>query len=150
MLLTDLRSNNTAMWLRFSLSELAKITGQCVLTCGIVESLDAARLRDVVYYSSAGFSYLQAREVEHVPIQHGSLVRAQDWCGFGVSGSRTLALTNTRPEWEAIGRLWRFAVIIRFDPAPSALLSAPPLESLNRAGRSSWTPGSYVNRFQRL
>ena len=47
------------------------------------ESPDAARLRDVVYYSSAGFSYLQARELEHVPVQHGSLVRAQDWCGFG-------------------------------------------------------------------
>jgi hypothetical protein len=74
------------------------------------ESLDAARLRDVVYYSSAGFSYLQARELEHVPVQHGSLVRAQDWCGFGASGSRNLTLTNTRPEWEAIGWLWRFVV----------------------------------------
>jgi hypothetical protein len=72
------------------------------------ESLDAARLRDVVYYSSAGFSYLQACELEHVPVQHGSLVRAQDWCGLGASGSRNLALTNTRPEWAAIGQLWRF------------------------------------------
>jgi hypothetical protein len=69
------------------------------------ESLDAARLRGVVYYSSAGFSYLQARELEHVPVQHGSLARAQDWCGFGASGSRNLALTNTSPEWEVIGRV---------------------------------------------
>jgi hypothetical protein len=35
-------------------------------------------------------------------------VRAQDWCGFGASGSRNLALTKTRSDWEAIGRLWRF------------------------------------------
>ena len=101
------------------------------------ESLDAARLRDVVYYSSAGFSYLQARELEHVPVQHGSLVRAQDWCGFGASGSRSLALTNTRSEWEAIGRLWRFTSIwggsLRvvdyeyFDGAPGGLELQPEL-----------------------
>jgi hypothetical protein len=47
------------------------------------ESLDAARLRDVVYYSSAGFSYLQARELEHVPVQHGSLVRGKRVQNFG-------------------------------------------------------------------
>jgi hypothetical protein len=65
----------------------------------------------VTIRASAGFSYPQARELEHVPVQHGSLVRAQDWCGFGASGSRSLALTNTRSEWEAIGRLWRLARI---------------------------------------
>jgi hypothetical protein len=85
-----------------STSDSAEITSQCVLTCGIVNPPDAARLRDVVYYFSAGFSYLQARELEHVPVQYGSLVRAQDLCDFGASGSRNLALTNTRPEWEAI------------------------------------------------
>ena len=32
------------------------------------KSLDAARLRDVVYYFSAGFSNLQAHELERVPL----------------------------------------------------------------------------------
>ena len=38
----------------------------------------------------------------------GALVRAQDGCGFGASGPRNLALTNTRSDWEEIGKLWRF------------------------------------------
>ena len=60
------------------------------------ESLDAARLRDVVYYFQPGF-LPSAHELERVPVQHGSLVRAQDWCGFGASGSRSLA-SRTRAQ----------------------------------------------------
>jgi hypothetical protein len=84
-----------------SMSALAEITSQCVLTCGIVNPPDAARLRDVVYYSSAGFSYLQARELEHVPVQYGPLVRAQDLCDFGKRVQK-FGPHDTRPELEAI------------------------------------------------
>ena len=73
------------------------------------ESLDAARLRDVVYYSSAGFLFLQARELEHVPVQHGSLVRAQDLLRLRGKRVQKFGLTNTRSERAEIGRLWRFS-----------------------------------------
>jgi hypothetical protein len=56
------------------MSVMAKITGPMRFDLWDGESLDAARLRDVVYYSSAGFSYRQARELERVPVQHGSAV----------------------------------------------------------------------------
>jgi hypothetical protein len=62
-------------------------------------------------------------------------VRAQDWCGFGASGSRSLALTNTRSEWEAIGRLWRRCVN-RETPRRNLRLS---LLLITRHGLLGWT-----------
>ena len=75
------------------------------------ESPDAARLTEVVYYSSAEFFLLQARQPEHVPVQRGSVLSAQDSCGLGTSRFTNLALTDTQSEVEPIGRLWRFPII---------------------------------------
>jgi hypothetical protein len=74
------------------------------------KSLDAARLRDVVYYFSAGFSNLQARELEGVPFSTGHRCEHVIRCGPGATGSWNLALANTHSEWEVIGRLWRFGI----------------------------------------
>jgi hypothetical protein len=51
------------------MSDMAKITGQCILTRGIVNcSMRRGRRGDLLFFSRISFP--STHELEHVPVQH--------------------------------------------------------------------------------
>jgi hypothetical protein len=74
------------------------------------ESLDAVRLSDLVYYSSAGFLSFKPASQSVFRFSSAHLCEHVIWRGPEAPGSGNLALANTLSKWAPIDSLWRLRI----------------------------------------